>query len=193
MKTIKKTVLVVVLMLGTLVNYANNSEWNNALDAKKVRIVFKGAKKGSQLKIKDNSGLILHQEDVNRAGGFIKYFDFSGLKDGYYTLELEKDYEIIIKSINVKDKKVLFDGDSESKIFKPVIRNKNNRLMITHIALNKEPLKVEIFYNDQIIYSETINEDLLIERVYKLDEEIKGDYRVVLTNNKRNYSKGFQI
>ena len=94
MKTIKRKVLVVVLMLGTLLNYANNTELENELNTKIVKVVFKGAKKGNQLKIKDDKGEILHTEYVNKQGNLIKLFDFSKLEDGSYTLELEKDFEI---------------------------------------------------------------------------------------------------
>lgn len=193
MKTIKRIVLVVVLMLGTFTNYANNTELNSVLNAKKVKVVFKGAKRGHQLKIKDDSGIILHLEDVNQEGSLIKFFDFSKLKDGNYTLELEKDFEIIIKSINVKGKEVVFDGESKAKIFKPVIRNEKNKLMITQIAFDKKPLEVEIYYNNEIIYSETVTGDAILNRIYRLDEEMVGDYKVVLNKNNRSYTKEFNF
>ena len=54
MKTIKRRVLVVVFMLGTLFNYANNEkEFNKTIDAKKVKVVFKDVKKGQLLSVKD--------------------------------------------------------------------------------------------------------------------------------------------
>ena len=193
MKTIKRKLLVVVLMLGTLVNYANNTELNNVLDAKKVKVVFKGAKKGNQLKIKDDSGVILHVEDISKKGNFIKFFDFSNLKDGDYTLELVKDFEVIIKSINLDGKKVVFDEETSEKIFKPVIRNEKNRLMISQIAFDKKPLEVKIYYNNEIIYSETVKGNSIINRIYRLDEVMTGDYKVVLRNNGRNYSKEFKF
>ena len=193
MKTIKRKLLVVVLMLGTLVNYANNTELNNVLDAKKVKVVFKGAKKGNQLKIKDDSGVILHVEDISKKGNFIKFFDFSNLKDGDYTLELVKDFEVIIKSINLDGKKVVFDEETSEKIFKPVIRNEKNRLMISQIAFDKKPLEVKIYYNNEIIYSETVKGNTIINRIYRLDEVMTGDYKVVLRNNGRNYSKEFKF
>ncbi len=193
MKTIKRKLLVVVLMLGTFVNYANNTELSNVLNAEKVKVVFKGAKKGHQLKIKDDNGIILHLEDVSKRGNFTKFFDFSNLKNGNYTLELEKDFEVIIKSISVDGKKVLFDGEIKEKIFKPVIRTEKNRLMISQIAFDKKPLEVKIYYKNEIIYSETVKGDTIINRIYRLDEEITGDYKVVLRNNGRNYIKEFKF
>lgn len=193
MKTIKRIVLGVALMLGTFTNYANNTELDNLLDTKKVRVVFKGAKKGHQLKIKDNNGINLHFENVSRTGNLIKFFDFSNLKDGNYTLELEKEFEIIIKSFYIRGTKVVFDGEIKEKIFKPVIRTKKNRLMITKINFYKKPLKVEIYYKNEMIYSDSIKGEKLINRVYKLDELKAGNYKVIIQNDGRSFSKNFKF
>ncbi|WP_439130128.1 hypothetical protein [Polaribacter sp.] len=194
MKTFKKrVVLVVVLMLGTLVNYANNKEVNNNLNAKKVKVVFKGTKKGHQLTIKDNYGYVLYSEDIQREGDLRKVFDFSKLSDGNYTLELEKDYQIVVKPLKIDGNKITFDENSKKVIFKPVVRNEDNKLLISKITFDQNPLKVDLYYNDEIIYSETLKGDQLVNRVYKLDKEFKGDYKVVIRNNGRRFSNEFEI
>lgn len=193
MKTLKKRLVVVVLMLVTLVNYSNDKKVNVELNAKKTRVVFKGTKKGQQLTIKDNNGVILHLESVNKEGTLIKLFDFSKLNDGDYTLELEKDFEIIVKTLKVKNNKVIFDKKAEKVIFKPVVRSINNRILVSKIAFDKKPLKVAIYYNNDEIYSEVLKSDTIINRIYKLDEKVKGDYSVVITNNGRNYLSEFKI
>ena len=105
MKSLKTRVLLVALMLGTLMSFANPSE----LDAKKIKIEFTDVKKGHELTIKNNEGNILYTEEVERKGDLVKIFDFSKLENGSYTLELEKDFEIIIKSIKInKTVPVLF-------------------------------------------------------------------------------------
>jgi hypothetical protein len=193
MRTIKTRVLVVVFMLGTLLNYGNSKNFNEALNAKSVKIVFKDAKKGQKLTIKDHNGVVLHSEKVTKQGELVKTFDFSELKDGNYSLELEKDFEIIVKSVLVKNNKVVFNEASKRIIFKPVVRNEENKLMISKIAFDKQSLKVALYYNNEIIYSETVEGDSIINRVYKLDEQKKGDYSVVLYNNGRRYINEFKI
>lgn len=193
MKTIKTRVLVVVFMLGTLVNYANNKEVSNVLNAKKVKVVFEGAKKGQQLTIKDNNGIILHSENVISSGNLIKTFDFSNLKNGNYFLELEKDFEIIIKSIKIKGNNVIFSEDSKKTIFKPLVRSIENKLMVSSIILDEEPLEVTIYYNNTIIYSEIANGDTILNRIYRLDDNKKGDYKVIITKNDRNFINDFKI
>ncbi len=193
MKTIKTKVLVVVFMLGAIVNYANSKDVNNVLNAKKIKVVFNDVKKGHLLTIKDNDGIILHSETVSRAGLLDKVFDLSFLNDGKYTMELNKDFEIIVKTLVIKNNKVIFNENSKNVIFKPVIRNEENVLMISKIAFDKKPSKISLYYNDEIIYSETVKSEVLLNRVYKLDQEAKGDYQVVIYNNNRSYLHNFKI
>ena len=193
MKTIKTKVLAVVFILGAFVNYANNTDLNSVLNAKKVTIEFNDAKKGHVLTIKDKEGTILYLENVIKEGKLVKNFDFSKLENGNYSLELNKDFEIIIKTLEIKNNKVLFNEDSKKVIFKPVIRNKENILMISQIAFDKKPIKVVLSFDDEIIYSETIKSEAILNRVYKLEREVKGSYKVIIYNNNRSYVHDFKI
>ena len=100
MKTIQTKVLIVVFMLGSFVNYANNDlDFNKIINAKKVKVAFKNVKKGHQLTLKNEKGVKLHSETVSITGLLTKVFDLSSLKNGIYTIELNKDYEIIVKTL----------------------------------------------------------------------------------------------
>ncbi|WP_298779138.1 hypothetical protein [uncultured Polaribacter sp.] len=193
MKAIKRKVLVVVFMLGTLINYANNETEFTNVNAKKVRVVFNNVNKGHFLSVKDKNGYILHKEEVTKTGKLTKIFDLSSLIDGSYEIELNKDFEIVIKPFQVTKNKVIFNKELENVIFKPVIRNKENVLMISKITFDNEPIKVELFYNDNSIYTETIHSNKIANRTYKLDKKLKGDYKVVITNNGRSYFNNFKI
>jgi len=193
MKTIKTKVLAVAFILGAFVNYANSNDLKSLLNAKKVKIEFNDAKKGHVLTIKDKDGTILHSENVIKEGKLVKIFDFSKLENGNYSLELNKDFEIIIKTLEVKNNKVLFNEGSKKVLFKPVIRNKKNILMVSQIAFDKKPIKVVLFFDDEIIYSETIKDEVILNRVYKLDKEVKGSYKIIIYNNNRSYIHDFKI
>tara|TARA_R110001592_G_scaffold78428_2_gene235262 strand:- start:3191 stop:3775 length:585 start_codon:yes stop_codon:yes gene_type:complete len=194
MKTIKRRVLVVVFMLGTLFNYANNEkEFNKTVDAKKVKVVFKDVKKGQLLSVKDKNGFQLHSETVSSQGELTKFFDLSSLNNGVYTIELNKEFEVIIKSLLVNDNNVSFIKGSEKIIFKPVIRNIENLVLVSKMNFDKKPVKIALFYNDEIIYSETLKGELMLKRVYRLDKELKGDYKVIVYCDDESYSNEFKI
>ncbi len=194
MKTIKRRVLVVVFMLGTLFNYANNEkEFNKTVDAKKVKVVFKDVKKGQLLSVKDKNGFQLHSETVSSQGELTKFFDLSSLNNGVYTIELNKEFEVIITSLLVNDNNVSFIKGSEKIIFKPVIRNIENLVLVSKMNFDKKPVKIALFYNDEIIYSETLKGELMLKRVYRLDKELKGDYKVIVYCDDESYSNEFKI
>ncbi|MDX6745698.1 DUF3244 domain-containing protein [Polaribacter sp. PL03] len=193
MKTIfKKYLVVTFMMLVTSINYANENTAVKIVDGKKVRIEFETVKKGHTLSIKDKNGTVIYSQEIENSGTYSKVLDLSKLEKGYYTTELEKDFEIIIKPFTVLDGQVSFD--EEKTIFKPVIRAENNLVLISKLAFDNQPLKIAIYYNDEVIFSETVTDEKnILKRVYKLSKEEKGDYKVVINSNNRSYIKDFNI
>jgi hypothetical protein len=193
MKTTIKKYLVIVMMLGTFINYANeNKNSFNITDGKRVKVEFKTVKKGHTLSIKDESGTIMYSQEIKKSGTYSQIFDLSKLEKGNYTTELEKDFEIIIKYFSVLDGKISFKD--EKTIFKPVIRIKDNLILISKMNFEKEPLKIVLYYNDEIILSEnTTDSGDIINRVYRISEKIRGDYKIIVNTDNRTYKKDFNI
>ena len=190
--TIKKYLVVIVMMLVTSINYANKNTAVKIVDGKKVRIEFESVKKGHTLSVKDKNGTVIYSQEIENSGTYSKVLDLSKLEKGNYTTELEKDFEIVIKPFTVLDGQVSFD--EEKTIFKPVIRTEDNLVLISKLAFDKQPLKIAIYYNDEVIFSETVKDEKnLLKRVYKLSKEEKGDYKVVINSNNRSYIKDFNI
>ena len=190
--TIKKYLVVIVMMLVTSINYANKNTAVKIVDGKKVRIEFESVKKGHTLSVKDKNGTVIYSQEIENSGTYSKVLDLSKLEKGNYTTELEKDFEIIIKPFTVLDGQVSFD--EEKTIFKPVIRTENNLVLISKLAFDNQPLKIAIYYNDEVIFSETVKDEKnLLKRVYKLSKEEKGDYKVIINSNNRSYIKDFNI
>lgn len=194
MKTTIKKFLVVVTMLGTLLNYANEAEISfNLLEGKKVKVTFNTVIKGNTLSIKDNNGTVVYRQQIKNTGIFSRILNLSNLETGNYSAELEKDFETIVRDFTILKDKVSFK--EESKVFKPVIRTKNNLLLVSQTGFNKEPMKVVIYYNEEVIFSETVqrNTKIFLNRAYRLDKEIKGDYKILVKNNNKTYLKNFTI
>ncbi|AUC21251.1 hypothetical protein BTO15_03630 [Polaribacter sejongensis] len=194
MKTIIKTILVVTLMFGTLISYANdNKESTNAVAVKRVKVEYKAVKKGNALTIKNEYGITIYKQVLQSSGNYTKTFDLTNLEDGLYTTELEKDFEIIVKKLEVKDGFVTFYKDENEIIFKPVIRTEGNLVMISKIEFEEKPLNVTLYYQNNIILSDEVSGEKVLNRVYKLSEFEKGTYKVVVNTNDRTYVKNFTI
>jgi hypothetical protein len=190
----KKMILVVVYMLGTYINYANadnNAPFND--NPKRIKIEFFNVKKGHSLTIKGKQGGIIYNEEIKNTGDFSKTFDLTALKKGDYTVELNKDFEIIIKSFSVDAGNVTFLIEKQETIFKPVFRTKEDLVIISRLNFNKEPLNIVIFYDDEKIYSEIVKGKKIVKRVYKLSAKEKGDYEIVMSSNGRVFIENFKI
>jgi len=190
MKKIKRNLLVaVVFMLGTLNNYANVEKIS-----KNIKVVFENVEKGHALTIKDHAGTVIYNENIYRNGLLVKFFDFSSLQNGSYTIEVEKEYEILIKEVEVKNTLVTLKKDSEKIIFRPVILNKEDRVFISRINFDKSPLHVTVYYKNDIIVDETISsEEKVLEKTYHLDKAVKGDYIVIVSNKDTGSIKEFSF
>lgn len=198
-KAIKKS-LVVTLMLGTLLGYAKETyKPTSFVEGKKVKVGFKAVKKGQTLTIKDENGTTIYKQIIKSSGVYSKIFDLTALENGNYTTELEKDFEIIVRKIKVKNGIVTFLKEKQTKIFKPVIRKEDNLVLISKIAFNKKPVKVVLYYNDEVLVSETLNtrdskdSKDIINRIYKLSKTEKGDYKILVKTDNREYIKEFVI
>jgi hypothetical protein len=194
MKTKLKQIILAALIFTTLIGYANEKDNSKNLKAKKtVKVEFSNVKKGQTLTIKHNEGLVLYNNEIKNSGNYSKTFDFSALEDGIYSAELDKDFEIIIKQFYVKNGLVTFLNSNNEKVFKPIVRTEGNLLFLSKLAFNKEPLKVTIYFKNEMILSETLKGQELIKRVYKLSENQSGNYKVVLSTDDRTYTEDFTI
>ena len=189
-----KKIILVALMLGTLITNANEKDNTNYKEAKgTVKVEFNNVKKGHTLTIKNANGLTVYNNEIKNSGNYSRTFDFSALENGVYAVELNKDFEIVIKQFYVENGLVSFINNNNEKIFKPIIRTEGKLLLISKISFNNEPLNVTLYYNDEAVLSETISGDKLLQRVYKLSEQKVGSYKVIISSNNRTYIKDFTI
>ena len=194
MRTTIKTILLVTLMFGTLISYANeDTKSTSKVAVKRVKVEYKAVKKGHALTIKNENGITIYKQVIQNSGTYSKTFDLTNLEDGLYITELEKDYEIVIKKIEVKDGFVTFLKEENKTIFKPVIRTEGDLVLISKIAFNKQPIKVVLYYYNNVILSEKMEGKDILNRVYKLSETKKGAYKVIVYTDNRMYVRDFTL
>ncbi len=185
MKTLLRKLLVVAVILGTYTGHAN--------ETLEVVPTFNTIKKGNYISVSDASGKVIYSGRIKYSGNLASLFDFTQLKDGAYTIEVNKDFVIEINSIEVKDHVVTFIQNSKEKIFKPVFRSEDSKLLISKLALDSNEMTVELYYGTELIYTETVTGKEILNRVYKLDETLRGDYTAIIKSNDRVYVENFRI
>ena len=194
-KIIRKGVLLIALLsaMATSANRVSNKTFVKEID--KTLITIDNVKVGQELFIKNLSGSVIHKESIEVTGSFKKEFDLATLPDGLYFIEHNKDVEIKIIPFTVYSQSVVFLDEKETTIFKPVVRLKDNFIFIAKLSLGEEPVKIKLYYDSntshsgmyELLYSEIIENTTTIHRVYKLDENEKGTYKVVFKSEGRTF------
>jgi hypothetical protein len=192
-KNIKKSILMVALMTTSL-SYANApTTLIVKKDLKRTALVLENVKKGELISIKDNSGITLYKEFIKSSGTYSRGFDLTALPNGDYFFELDGDVEIKTIPFIVESSKVIFDNSKKTIIFKPLTRLKEDKIIVSKLALDLEPLKIDLYYkgNDgtyELLNSETIKNTRTINRVYKLSSKAKGNYKVEYRSNGKEFT-----
>ena len=130
---------------------------------------------------------------VKYNGSLTRLYDFTQLDNGKYTIEINKDYEIEVTSILVNNREVTFVEDSKEKIFKPVFRNEDSRIIISKLGIDTNEMKVNLYYEDNLIYTDNVVGNKVLNRVYRLDESLPGEYTAVVKANDRVFTERFRI
>ncbi|RED46507.1 hypothetical protein DFQ10_101278 [Winogradskyella eximia] len=185
MRTVFKNFLVLAVMLGTFTSFAN--------EMLEVTPTFNYVTKGNHISVSDAFGEVIYSGEINYSGNLTTLFDFTQLKNGKYDVEVTNGFRIDISTIEVKNNIVFVTDANRKTIFKPVVRNENNSVLISKLALDGEKMDVELFYEGELIYTETIDGEDVLNRVYKLDKTLKGSYTTVIKSNDRVFVKNFRI
>ncbi|TVZ26884.1 hypothetical protein JM83_1880 [Gillisia sp. Hel_I_86] len=197
MKTIKnlnKSILMVALMTASLSYASNTSTLMGMKDIKITALILEHVKEGELISIKDNSGLILYKEIVQNSGTYSKEFDLTALPDGNYFFEIDGDVKIKTIPFIVRAKNVVFDKTKETIFIKPTTRLKGNLILVSKLALDLEPLKIDVYYKGisesyELLNSETIDNTKVIERIYKLSDAYKGNYKIVYHSSGKEFTE----
>lgn len=193
MKNLIKRSLVFVVLFTALLGRANDiSSLRNIKDEKTTMLTLLDVKQGNQLSIKDAFGLVLYKESIKDSGEFVKGFDLTSLPDGEYYFELDRDLEIRVIPFKVSMAKVDFNKEMETIIYKPYVSKKENNILLSKLSLDKQPLEVKIYYDYdsgsyELIHSETLENTINIQRVYRLLKREKGNYKVVINSEGRSF------
>jgi hypothetical protein len=175
--------------MATVSGFASEAKILNKKDSKKTALILNNVKKGNEISIKDNNGIVLYKELVTTSGTYKKGFDLNQLPDGTYFFEIEKDLEINTMPFTVSGNKVSFNKENEETLFKPYTRQNKDLVFLTKLSTKNETINISIYANHdddfQLVHSEKIKDVKIMERIYKLE---KGNYKIVINSNNKEYT-----
>jgi uncharacterized pyridoxamine 5'-phosphate oxidase family protein len=186
MKTTIKKLLFMAVLLGTLTSHASQvSTIPDSPNKEKIK---------ASVVVKDDSGAVIYLSPIKQKGDLTMLFDYSLLEDGHYSIEIENEYLVEIHAFKVFENKVEFIDISTKTIYKPVFQKENSKISISKVAFDSNQMKVDLFYENELIHSETISTNSpILKRAYQLDSREKGNYYAVMTSNGRVYTEKFKL
>ncbi|WP_179317084.1 hypothetical protein [Winogradskyella undariae] len=185
MKSILKYILVLAVMLGSFTSYAN--------ELLEVVPTANYVKKGNLISVFNTSGEVLYSGTINFNGNLTSLFNFTQLENGKYTVEITRDYEIEINTIEVKNNIVSYLNIDRKVVFKPVVRTEESKILISKLDFDTKKMDVKLYYEGELILSETVEGSKVLNRVYQLDKTLKGNYTAEITSNDRVFVESFRI
>jgi len=193
-KVIKKSLLMVVLF-SAVISYAGDFSKTEKDNKENItNVSFRNLKQGSVLIIKDQNGVLLYKELIEKSGDYSKGFDLTTLPNGKYYFELDKVTEIKIIPFQVKSKVVVFNKEKEQLIVKPIVEKNGNMIVVSKLALNKNPMNVKIYYQDlDLVLEETLENINSLNRRYDFSTSEKGTYKMVFSIDGKSFTKEFKI
>ncbi len=186
-----------VTIFTTTLSFANEVSFITIKnDADKTSLTLTDVKQGNLLSIKDENGIVLYKEFIQKSGSYTKGFDLTELPNGSYLFEIDKDVEINTIPFTVDADVVTFAKGEEKIIYKPVTRVVGDLLYVTKLSLDEAPLNIEIFFESdssngvlETIHSEKVENSKVIERIYKLEGLSLGKFEVVCRTDGRTFTK----
>jgi hypothetical protein len=199
MKTVientKKGILMVAMLVASL-SFASEGTpfFSISNKAKKTALTLENVKEGNTLYIKDHYGAKIYEEIILVNGFFSKGYDLTALPNGDYHFELDTDVHVKLIPFTVESNSIKVKFEKVKTIFKPIVKVKGDLVFVSKLALNDEPLKVDVYYekanSSELVLTETIKGTKSIERVYKLtDDSRNGDYKIVFNTSGREFTK----
>ena len=192
---IRKVVLMVVMVTG-LVGKANESDFNlkaTELNSKMVQFSLNNYDGDIEIQVKDMQNIILHSENF-QGTYYSKKFDLTTLPSGSYVFEVTGKTKVKNMTFKVTEDNVEFKDETLTVIFKPVITLKDKSVRISKLALNLEPLKIEV-YDDthDLLYSEILKGEMDLKRMLNFEEVPSGNYKISLTSNGKTFIENIKI
>lgn len=135
------------------------------VDQSKVQLLYGAVPEGQvTVKIYDEANFLVKTDRINSKNAFSKYYDFSQLKPGNYTIEVEEGQNKVEKlAVNFTA-----EVSNAPLVYSRLEKMENNAFKLMVNSLLPSTLSVMVFENDRLIYEEKVDDVNGFQKLYKL-------------------------
>ena len=197
MKTIIKVSLMV---LGMLVSYTGHSDSINVVNTtatgnRSFRLTLHDEAMNVQIRLKDQYGVILYQEDVSGPVSYDRIYNVSSLPVGSYLLELEYPTRHQEIPMEIRSNKVILDQSRMDEYFKPIVRQKGDKVSVNLLNTKGGPLKILVYnrQTNELLSQKSFKGELVMGKQYDFSEAAPGEYLISMVYNGNKYAQTITI
>jgi hypothetical protein len=193
MKRILKVTTVIALLLSTTLSMAKDLEIRliTTKEAKSLVLTSDSAAKGLTLTFTDIDENVLYFEKMEN-GTVTKKFNLHSLENGKYYLTTSDASRSVVYTVSIAEKNVSIIEKKET--LKPTFRKTKEKIFVSFLNLDKSKVDIKV-YDEQyrVVFSETVTEEMIIEKAFNFQGAYAGNYRVVVLDSKKSYSENFIV
>lgn len=194
MKNYLKITAVIGLIFTTTTTMANEPtiDLENGKDGKSILLKLDSQSADSNIRLTDSEGNILFNE--NSSGkNFSKKLNLDKLEDGNYSLKVESELNTLVFNVTIDDANLSVEKSREIKN-KPSAFQKDKKVYLNYLNKGLEPVEISIRdKNDNTVYEETREGDLLVKGIYNLNRAPKGEYMLMVKYGNETFFENIVI
>lgn len=180
-----KTALLAILMMSSTLLTANSSfpivNLKKGLDKSFLISMDYHLEKDFEITLTDDSYNTLFKEEIKQVKKLAKRFDLSSLPDGTYFFKVEDEQSIYQQTIEIKNDQLIVNKSRESRVFKPILQDKGNKVYINALLIDETDVEVKIYdKNHDLVLEETLKNQTSLERIYKFSDNTPGNYTFLI-------------
>jgi hypothetical protein len=194
MKNYLTITAVIGLMFTTLTGMANEPtiDLDNGTDGKSIVLKLDSQSADANIRLTDSEGNVLFYEN---SGGknLNKKFNLDNLDEGIYSLKVDSKLSSLVYNVTIGDESVYIEKSTEVKN-KPLARQIDKKVYLNYLNRSLSPVKISILdENDNAVYEETRESDLIVKGIYNLHSAPKGDYRLMVKYENETFFENIKI
>jgi hypothetical protein len=193
MKTIVKITAVVAFMFATVAGMAREPKLDVVTlgNSKSVLLTLDAPDQSVTVRLLDSDSNSIYFERLSK-GRFSKKLNLKDLVDGYYYLVAESGLKSNMYTISLKDGVIeIIDSEVDAK---PFFRKTENRVFMNFLNLDKSEVSLKVYdQNYRLVFSETVSDELIVEKAFNFEGAYSGSYMVVVSDETNTYSEEFVV
>jgi len=138
-----------------------------------------------EIEVKNEKGAtVYYKRTVTPESTYAKYYNFSMLGNGDYTLTVKVDDELLESTLRVQNGQV--EVVKQRKEVEPFFTLKGNRLEMSWLNFSKENATMLVYNNNQLIFERQLDQQFALNYAFDFSNLQPGEYSAVLATD-NNY------